>query len=386
MKNGYRIYALILAAGKGERAGFEHNKMFQEFAGTTPLRRCLETFSGVQELDGIAVVSREEESDIVRRETKGIKKNIVITSGGDKRQDSVYNGLIAIRDKADIAVIHDGARCFVSEDLIKDCISSCIEYGSGVAGKMAKDTIKEVDDNGVFKKTLDRSHIAVIETPQVFFLRDILSAHEEAMNSGLVGTDDSSLMEAMGKKVRLVDGRAPNEKLTYYEDFEKAEMEHMPKDIRVGQGYDIHRLVEGRELILGGIRFGGTKGLLGHSDGDAVLHAVTDALFGAASLGDIGDHFPDNDDRYRGADSALLLKEAADIVRGNRWIIGNVDITVFLEEPKLGSKKREMRKRISEILEIDPEKISVKAKTFEKLGPVGRGEAIAASATCMICR
>ena len=354
MKNGYRIYALILAAGKGERAGFEHNKMFQVFAGTTPLRRCLETFSGVQELDGIAVVSREEESDIVRRETKGIRKDIVITSGGDKRQDSVYNGLIAIRDKADIAVIHDGARCFVSEDLIKDCISSCIEYGSGVAGKMAKDTIKEVDDNGVFKKTLDRSHIAVIE--------------------------------AMGKKVRLVDGRASNEKLTYYEDFEKAEMEHMPKDIRVGQGYDIHRLVEGRELILGGVRFEGSKGLLGHSDGDAVLHAITDALFGAASLGDIGDHFPDNDDRYRGADSALLLKEAADIVRGNRWIIGNVDITVFLEEPKRGSKKREMKKRISEILEIDPEKISVKAKTFEKLGPVGRGEAIAASATCMICR
>ena len=156
--------------------------------------------------------------------------------------------------------------------------------------------------------------------------------------------------------------------------------------MRIGHGIDVHRLKEGRELIIGGVHIPHPKGLDGHSDADVLLHAVTDALFGAASLGDIGDHFPDNDDRYRGADSALLLKEAADIVRGNRWIIGNVDITVFLEEPKLGSKKREMRKRISEILEIDPEKISVKAKTFEKLGPVGRGEAIAASATCMICR
>ena len=381
-----KVYAVVLAAGSGLRARQGINKMLKEIRGQTPLDMTLSRFRRVDRIDKVFVTCKKEEEKEITCIARHYFEDCDVVIGGETRQESVYNALCAIDDMEAVVLIHDGARSFVSEELINDCIDTALEYGTGVAGKISTDTVKKVGEDGQFVETLNRNEICLTETPQSFIVKDIKKAHEEAIKDGYTGTDDASLLERLGIPVKMVISKENNKKLTFKKDFEELEDENLDimKRIRIGQGYDIHLLREGRKLIIGGVEIPYEKGLLGHSDADVLLHAVTDSILGAAGLGDIGEHFPDTDDRYKDIDSSILLKEVRDDVYKKGFRIINLDITVFLEEPKMKDYKRKIVSRIAEILEIDSSQVNLKAKTMEKTGAIGRKEAIGASATCLM--
>ena len=381
-----KVYAVVLAAGSGLRARQGINKMLKEIRGQTPLDMTLSRFRRVDRIDKVIVTCKKEEEKEITCIARHYFEDCDVVIGGETRQESVYNALCAIDDMEAVVLIHDGARSFVSEELINDCIDTALEYGTGVAGKISTDTVKKVGEDGQFVETLNRNEICLTETPQSFIVKDIKKAHEEAIKDGYTGTDDASLLERLGIPVKMVISKENNKKLTFKKDFEELEDENLDimKRIRIGQGYDIHLLREGRKLIIGGVEIPYEKGLLGHSDADVLLHAVTDSILGAAGLGDIGEHFPDTDDRYKDIDSSILLKEVRDDVYKKGFRIINLDITVFLEEPKMKDYKRKIVSRIAEILEIDSSQVNLKAKTMEKTGAIGRKEAIGASATCLM--
>ena len=305
------------------------------------------------------------------------------TAGGSTRQESAYAGILALPEDAEIVAMHDGARSFVSPELIRRCVQSCKEHGSGVAGHRPVDTVKVADQEGYFLETLNREELVLVETPQVFWKEPLKKAYEKAFLDGFTGTDDALLMERIGVRARLVESRGENFKLTHPEDFVKAErllMNNFP--VRVGQGFDVHRLVEGRKLLLAGVDIPFEKGLLGHSDADVLAHAVTDALLGAASAGDIGELFPDTDPIYLNADSMALLSAVMDKLRLEGWEIGNLDVTVFLEKPKISQYKKSIGENLANTLKIPKGCVNIKAKTAEGLGAVGGGEAAGAAAVC----
>lgn len=380
------IYAVILAAGSGVRARQGMNKMLKEVKGETPLDMTLSRFRRVDRIDRVIVTCKEDEKEEITSIAKMYYPDPMIVIGGPTRQESVYNALKVIDDMEAVVLIHDGARSFVSENLINDCIDTTLEYGNGVAGHISTDTVKRVNESGHFIETLNRDEICLTETPQSFIVKDILKAHEQARKDGYIGTDDASLLERLGIPVRMVVSQENNKKLTFKKDFDELECSDIDllNRIRVGQGYDLHLLKEGRRLVIGGIEIPFEKGLLGHSDADVLLHAITDAILGAAGLGDIGGHFPDTDEKYRDADSALLLSQVKDEVYKKGYRIINLDMTLFLEEPKMKNYRERIVDRIADILEIDKKTINLKAKTMEGTGAIGKGEAIGASATCLM--
>ncbi len=380
------IYAVILAAGSGVRARQGMNKMLKEVKGETPLDMTLSRFRRVDRIDRVIVTCKEDEKEEITSIAKMYYPDPMIVIGGPTRQESVYNALKVIDDMEAVVLIHDGARSFVSENLINDCIDTTLEYGNGVAGHISTDTVKRVNESGHFIETLNRDEICLTETPQSFIVKDILKAHEQARKDGYTGTDDASLLERLGIPVRMVVSQENNKKLTFKKDFDELECSDIDllNRIRVGQGYDLHLLKEGRRLVIGGIEIPFEKGLLGHSDADVLLHAITDAILGAAGLGDIGGHFPDTDEKYRDADSALLLSQVKDEVYKKGYRIINLDMTLFLEKPKMRDYRERIVDRIADILEIDKKTINLKAKTMEGTGAIGKGEAIGASATCLM--
>ena len=380
------IYAVILAAGSGVRARQGMNKMLKEVKGETPLDMTLSRFRRVDRIDRVIVTCKEDEKEEITSIAKMYYPDPMIVIGGPTRQESVYNALKVIDDMEAVVLIHDGARSFVSENLINDCIDTTLEYGNGVAGHISTDTVKRVNESGHFIETLNRDEICLTETPQSFIVKDILKAHEQARKDGYTGTDDASLLERLGIPVRMVVSQENNKKLTFKKDFDELECSDIDllNRIRVGQGYDLHLLKEGRRLVIGGIEIPFEKGLLGHSDADVLLHAITDAILGAAGLGDIGGHFPDTDEKYRDADSALLLSQVKDEVYKKGYRIINLDMTLFLEKPKMKDYRERIVDRIADILEIDKKTINLKAKTMEGTGAIGKGEAIGASATCLM--
>lgn len=380
-----KAYVILLAAGKGLRAGLKQNKMFAQLAGRTPLEYSLRACKKAGCFENAVIVCQECEMQKARRIAGRLFPHAIYAVGGVTRQESAYAGLRALPADADIVAIHDGARCFITPELIVRCVQSCEIYGSGVAGRRCTDTVKTIDAADYFVHTLNRDEIILVETPQVFRRAEIAEAYEAAFRDGFTGTDDAGLMERIGKSVRLVESREENFKLTIPHDFIRGERQLWEsRQMRVGQGYDIHALVPGRRLILGGVEIPHEKGLLGHSDADALTHALIDALLGAAALGDIGEWFPDTDPAYQGADSMLLLEQVREALEDKFWEILNIDATIFAEKPKLSPYKEGIRQNIAEALNLSLEQVNIKAKTAEKFGAVGGGEAIAAAVSCAL--
>ena len=374
------VTAIIAAGGRGERVGADRPKQLLEIDGQTILERSVNAFISHADVADVVVALPD---DLVSRPPAYLTnaaKVLTVVAGGARRQDSVASAFRAVSTHADVIVIHDAARPFVSAALIARTIAEAAKYGAALAALQARDTVKSVSA-GVVSATLDRETIFLAQTPQAF-RRDVL---RDALAIATDATDEASLAEKAGHRVRIVEGEASNIKITTPDDLALAEaMARSANARRAGLGYDLHRLVEGRPLILGGVTIPFEKGLAGHSDADAICHAVTDAILGAAGAGDIGRHFPDTDPKWKGASSIELLRRAVEIVRAQGLVVGNVDATVILERPKLAPQVDAMRANLAEALGVAVDRVSIKGKTNEGVGELGRGEAIAVHAIAMV--
>ncbi len=365
--------AVILCAGKGERTGLSYNKVLHSIGVKTVLETVLDVFC--ETVDRITVVAAE--SDIARIEQITAQfPDVDIVIGGKTRFDSVRIGLE--NTPCDIAVIHDGARPFVTQDIIERSIDSAIKFGSGIAAVKSIDTVKRVGADGK-AVSLPRDELYNVQTPQTFKYDEILSAYRNACTD-INFTDDAEVYERAGFSPRLIDGDYSNIKITTAQDL----LPRTTRDSRIGVGYDVHKLVEGRALILGGVNIPYEKGLLGHSDADVLTHAVMDALLSAVDLPDIGVLFPDTDERYLGISSMKLLSEVMNRLRSAGYTINNVSAVVIAERPKLCGIIPEIRKNLASALGINTSAVNVSATTAEGLGIVGNGAAIAASASCIL--
>jgi 2-C-methyl-D-erythritol 4-phosphate cytidylyltransferase/2-C-methyl-D-erythritol 2,4-cyclodiphosphate synthase len=379
------VTAIIAAGGRGLRLGAAQPKQLVEIAGRSILERSVSLLMSHPDVDEIIVALPSEIASDPPAYLLQAGKPLRIVTGGMRRQDSVAEAFRAVHQRTDVVVIHDAARPFATAGLISRTIAAAAESGAALAALEARDTIKQGAD-GVVRATLDRRTIFLAQTPQAFrrdVLRDALAVSSDA-------TDEAALAEQAGHRVRLVEGEPTNIKITTSDDLTIAEaiaQRGSGKPARTGRaglGYDLHRLVEGRPLILGGVTIPFDRGLAGHSDADAICHAVTDAILGAAGAGDIGRHFPDTDPQWKGASSLDLLRKAVDVVRAQGLAIGNVDATVILERPKLAPYVDKMRATLAEALGVTVDRVSIKAKTNEGVGEIGRGEAIAVHAIALV--
>lgn len=381
-------YAILLAGGSGTRMGADRNKVLLPLLGEAVLTRSARAFSG--HIDGMVVVVRQEDEDVIRHalETAHLPFPLIFTTGGDTRQASVWNGLQALPEDAHYVLIHDGARCLVDDATIRNVKDAVIAYGSGIASIPSVDTIKVADQNLRTVSTPDRATLRCVQTPQGFAKDLIRRAHLHSQSEGYLGTDDASLVEFMGQAVQLTEGSRRNLKLTTPEDMTMAEAflkESLPlPTIRVGQGYDVHRLVENRDLILCGVTIPHTLGLLGHSDADVALHALMDAMLGATAMGDIGKHFPDTDPAYKGISSMKLLEHVVALLKRHGFRVANADVTIVAQKPKLLPHIPQMRQNVACALELPLERVNVKATTTERLGFEGQELGISAQAVCLI--
>ena len=377
-----KCWAIIVAAGRGERAGFAQNKVYMPLGNSTVIETCVEAFRRTGMFEGITVVISEADEELFRS-VFGYDSGLKVVYGGKNRQESVYNGLKSVNEDAQIVAVHDAARPFVTGEIIKATIEGAAAAGSGVISTPVTDTIKQQGEDGIVR-TPDRSTLFAVQTPQTFRFDMLKEAHEAARESGYIATDDAALFEYHFGNVNLVtaEGAEKNKKLTYRSDFEMKN----DIDIRVGHGYDAHRLVEERKLILCGVDVPYEKGLKGHSDADVAIHALMDAMLGAAALGDIGRHFPDSDPQYKGISSMLLLEIVRARLAENGYAVSNVDITIIAQRPKLAAYIGQMRSNVAETLKIAEDRINVKATTTEKMGFEGSGEGISSHAVVTIIR
>jgi 2-C-methyl-D-erythritol 4-phosphate cytidylyltransferase / 2-C-methyl-D-erythritol 2,4-cyclodiphosphate synthase len=383
------IYALVPCAGVGERAGAGGPKQYACVGGRSVAAHTLAALAMVPRVTQTLVVLAP--SDTQFETAAPAFKGVVERTGGATRAVTVRAGLAALKrhgaHDGDWVLVHDAARCLVQPAWIERLIDACEhdEVGGLLALPLA-DTLKQDDVQGRVRTTVDRTGKWAAQTPQMFRLALLAQALDAA---GDAVTDEASAVEALGHAPLLVPGHADNFKLTWPDDFERAEHllrtnEGPTMTMRLGEGWDIHALVPGRQLILGGTHIPHDKGLDGHSDADALAHAITDALLGAAALGDIGRHFPDTDAQFKGADSMVLLAEAAKRVRAAGYEIGNIDSTIIAQAPKLAPHIAAMRQRLASVLGVAVDQVNVKAKTAEKMGPVGEGRAIEARAVCLV--
>ena len=371
-----RVIAIIVAAGRGKRLGSSLPKQFLKVRGRTILEMSVEAFEQNKYVDEIFVAANADYCELTEKLCRGFSKLKKIVAGGAERQDSVRAALDCVRGENGIVLVHDAARPFVSEAVINAVIEGTADFGAAIPTVPAKDTIRQVDGTG--SRTLQRETLACVQTPQGFRISLIKHAFEKAQAEGFLGTDDASLVERMGINISMVQGEDANRKITTREDLET--------EMRIGTGYDVHRLVEGRPLVLCGEQIPYEKGLLGHSDADVALHALMDSMLGAAGLGDIGKHFPDTDEWYRGISSMKLLQKTAELLREAGYFLGNADITIIAQRPKIAGYIPKMRANIAEIMNCDENKINIKGTTTEKLGFVGREEGIASEAVCILYR
>lgn len=379
-------YAIVLAGGSGSRMGAACNKVLLPLQGERVITRSVRAFQGL--VKGVVLVGRDEDMKDIREAVQDIDElDIRIVKGGATRQESVWNGLQALPEECSHVLIHDGARCLVDEGTIARCMQCAEAQGSGVAAIPAIDTIKRVNADDTVAETPDRSALRAVQTPQAFRLDIIRKAHQEAQFDGFTGTDDASLVERAGMPVHLTLGDRKNIKITTPEDMKMAEVYlgggNFPT-LRVGMGYDVHRLTEGCELILCGVNVPHTLGLLGHSDADVAVHALMDAMLGAVALGDIGRHFPDTDERYRGVSSMKLLEHVVALLMENRAHVTNCDVTIVAQKPKLLPYIQQMRRNLADAMDLPVERVNVKATTTERLAFEGREEGISAQAVCMV--
>lgn len=403
--------ALVAAAGKGTRMGAEIPKQLMSYKGMTVVERTASVFAAHEEIDAVfLLIPQDKEYDetffqIADRLECLYGKPIRCSYGGNSRGESVYNGLQAISSYLDengeahndcasgagevVILIHDAARAEITSEVIdrniaamRDNEATCTVVPMIDSLRMTEKSASEFFDDLsshndyliINSKSIDRDRVVAVQTPQCFKLSSLMAAYDKARRDGYVGTDDASIAEHFGIDIALVEGDYANTKITTGKD--------IPMGIRVGTGYDVHRLAEGHRLILCGVPLPSDRGLVGHSDADVATHALMDALLGAACLGDIGKHFPDTDERYKGADSIALLREVKEKI--GDVSIGNVDITIIAERPKLAPYIDKMRENIAMALEMPIGAVNVKATTTEKLGFTGREEGIAAQAVCTI--
>ncbi len=368
------ISVVIPAAGMGKRTGLKENKMFFRFSGKTIIEMTVEKFLEHPLIDRVCVVCGKDEIEKMRS-LLGDKVEYAV--GGATRGESVYNGLLKVKE-SDKVLIHDGARPYVDEQTVTNVIDGISEGVCALAGINVVDTLKQVDENGFTVGCPDREKFKRAQTPQGFMTDEIISAYETLNDFTL--SDDSQLFEKIGKKVKIVEGSPNNIKITTPEDL-KTEKIYLS-----GVGYDVHQLTENRKLILGGVEIPYEKGLLGHSDADVLLHAICDAILGAAGLGDIGKHFPDSDDKYKGISSLLLLEHVNKLVSEKGYSVVNVSAIVVAQRPKLAPFISQMNEKIAKCLDIPTERVNVAATTTEKLGFEGRGEGISSTATVMLSK
>jgi 2-C-methyl-D-erythritol 4-phosphate cytidylyltransferase/2-C-methyl-D-erythritol 2,4-cyclodiphosphate synthase len=368
-----KVVAAILAAGQGTRFGGD--KTASLLGGRPVWQWSYDTFASVPEVDAVVLVGSESNIEELRRHGSAIL-------GGQSRQDSSRAALDFAAD-ADILILHDAARPLVSRRLVEEVLTAAQIHGAAAAALPVTDTIKMVDDGTV--KTLDRERLRAMQTPQAASVRLLQQAHAAARPGA---TDDMALLEAIGVNPILVTGDIDNFKITTPEDLDRARSLVQRPEFRTGIGYDIHAFSTDRtrQLWLGGVHFEGAPGLEGHSDADVLLHAVTDALLGAAALGDIGVHFPNTDPRWHGEPSLTFLRHAGTLLAEASWVISNIDATLICERPKVMGKSVEMRNNIAAALNLPIHAVSVKATTNEGLGSLGRGEGISAFATAMLTR
>ena len=381
-----RVSAVLVAAGSSTRMGFD--KLSFDLGGETVLHRSIRAFEQDPLVTEIVLVAGKNRA-FVEQQTADCTKPVQIATGGTTRAESAKNGVLAAA--GELVAVHDAARPFVSQAVITAALEAAARCGAAAPAVPVKDTIKAaargngktVPDACLVYTTPDRSTLYAVQTPQCFDRAEYLAALEEldAEKARLV-TDDCSLFELTGRPVELVQGDYANIKITTREDLPRTE--NGGKKMRIGHGYDVHRLVEGRKLILGGVEVPYEKGLLGHSDADVLAHAVMDAVLGAAALGDIGQHFPDTAEEYAGADSLMLARRVAEIMTEHGWRIENIDATILCQRPKLAPHIPAMRAKLAEAFGMPVDAVSVKATTEEHLGFTGEGLGIAAHAVALI--
>lgn len=375
------VAAILAAGGIGSRMGSAIPKQLVDLGDSTNmLARSLSLLLGCPLIEQV-VVAVPPGSSVGEIASPRIPLEVV--QGGATRHQSVLNALGRVTDAADLIVIHDAARPFATRDLLERTIRAAEAHGAAIAALPVVDTVKQVE-HGTIRATLPRETIFLAQTPQAF-RRAVL---ERALAAGDVhATDEASLVERAGIPVHVVPGEAGNLKVTTPADLEQARVlarSTKTSMMRIGTGYDLHRLVEGRPLILAGVRIPFERGLQGHSDADIVCHAVTDAVLGAAALGDIGSLFPDTDVKWKDADSLLLLRGAMEKVSAAGYAVVNVDVTVIAERPKLLPYIDAMRANLASALAIDVSAVSVKGKTNEKVGEIGMGDAMACHTVAML--
>ena len=376
------VWAVVVAGGRGARAGLGRNKVFFAWKGRSVLSRCLDALERSGALDGAVLVLGAEDFEqydalCAREGASPLVKRVV--AGGDCRRRSVRSGLAALPEEVEIVAVHDAARPFVSPEAVRETVQSARKWGSGVISTPVTDTIKRVGPDGAVE-TLDRAQLRAVQTPQTFDCAKLKAAHEHAEAEGFDATDDAALFEHYYGSVRLVTapGAEANIKLTNPADFEKLSRPAM----RIGSGYDAHRLAEDRKLILCGVDVPHTRGLDGHSDADVAVHALMDALLGALGEGDIGRHFPDSDPAYEGISSMLLLEHVMKIVREHGYGVANADVTIVAQKPKLAAYIPAMRENLARALGTDA--VNVKATTTERMGFEGEELGISAQAVALL--
>jgi 2-C-methyl-D-erythritol 4-phosphate cytidylyltransferase/2-C-methyl-D-erythritol 2,4-cyclodiphosphate synthase len=387
MSKPNRAAAIIVAAGRGLRAGAGGPKQYRLIAGRPVIARAMEPFCRHSGLEAVQPVVNPDDIEIFKEAVDGLQYRAPV-SGGATRQASVHAGLEALADlMPDIVLIHDAARPFVADAVIARGIEAALTTGAAVPVIPVVDTIKEVGQAGLVEGTPDRARLRVAQTPQAFRFDVILEAHRRAAREGRSDfTDDAALAEWAGLTVATFDGDAANMKLTTPEDFirEEARLGAALGDVRTGLGYDVHAFGDGDHVMICGVRVPHTRGFLAHSDGDVGLHALVDAILGALADGDIGSHFPPSDPKWKGAASDRFLAYAIDRVKARGGRVAHLDVTLICERPKIGPLRDAMRARVAEIAGLPLSRVAVKATTSERLGFTGREEGIAAMATATV--
>ncbi len=382
--------AIIVAAGRGSRAGAGGPKQYRDLAGRAVIARTVETFLAHPEIDAVRVIIHRDDRGAYEaamgdlRSHPGLLKPVV---GGAERQDSVRMGLESIESDAPrLVLIHDAARPFIDTATISRVINTLKDHDGAVAALPVHDTIKRAGGENLIQTTVPRDALWRAQTPQGFHYEKILAAHRAAAGQQL--TDDAAVAEAAGMTIALVAGSPDNMKITQAEDFGMAETllgrKHDAMEYRTGHGFDVHAFEDGAAVIICGVEIPHEKKLKGHSDADVGMHALTDAIFGALGEGDIGDHFPPSDPQWKGAPSRVFLERACDLVADRKGRITHCDITLICEAPKIGPHRENMRAALAEILNIGADRISIKATTTEGLGFTGRREGITAMATATV--
>ncbi len=389
MNKKYSKLSVILpAAGAGKRMKSDVPKILLKVRGTSILEHTIRAFFDSNAKEMIIPVSIGIRADVLTiLDNVKAPFPIKVVEGGVERQDSIKNALHVLSQDCEVVAVHDAARPFFKKDIFTEAEMLMQDCAGAIAAVPATYTMKEAKDN-VIVRTPERKSLWQINTPQIFKKDILVKAYDKAYEDGFYGTDDAMLVERLGEIVKIIEDIPENIKITRPGDMILAEQilkgdkgEDMQK---IGQGYDVHRLVKGRKLILGGVDIPHKLGLDGHSDADVLVHAIMDAILGAAALGDIGQHFPDTDDQYKNVDSMFLLYGVRKLLEVNAYTVNNIDATLILQKPKVAPYIEDMRKNIAEKLGLELAQVSVKATTEERLGFTGREEGIAAMAVCLL--